>query len=60
MTVNDAPSVRLAERLVVIVLGSVMCLLTLIEVNYPHLAPPAQLSLFALLGLVLCLSLIHI
>ena len=54
MTVNDAPSVRLAERLVVIVLGSVMCLLTLIEVNYPHLAPPAQLSLFALLGLVLC------
>ena len=39
---------------VVVVLGTVICLLTLIEVNYPHLAPPAQLALFALLGLVLC------
>jgi len=39
---------------VAIVLGSAICLLTLIEANYPHLAPPAQLSLFAMLGLVLC------
>ena len=39
---------------VVVVLGTAICLLTLIEVNYPHLAPPAQLALFALLGLVLC------
>ncbi len=39
---------------VVIVLGTTICLLTLAEVNYPHLAPPAQLALFALLGLVLC------
>ena len=54
MTVNEAPSTRPAERPVVIVLGSAMCLLTLIEVNYPHLAPPAQLSLFSLLGLLLC------
>lgn len=37
-----------------IVLGTTICLLTLAEVNYPHLAPPAQLALFALLGLVLC------
>ena len=54
MTVNEAPSTRPAERPVVIVLGSAMCLLTLVEVNYPHLAPPAQLSLFSLLGLLLC------
>jgi TRAP transporter 4TM/12TM fusion protein len=39
---------------VVIVLGTAICLLTLVEVNYPHLAPPAQRALFALLGLVLC------
>ena len=39
---------------VVVVLGTAICLLTLIEVNYPRLAPPAQLALFALLGLVLC------
>ncbi|MGD8815569.1 MAG: TRAP transporter large permease subunit, partial [Acidobacteriota bacterium] len=38
----------------VTVLGTAICLLTLLEVNYPHLAPPAQLALFALLGLVLC------
>lgn len=38
---------------VVLVLGTAICLLTLFEVNYPHLAPPAQRSLFALLGLVL-------
>jgi TRAP transporter 4TM/12TM fusion protein len=36
------------------VLGTAICLLTLLEVNYPHLAPPAQLALFGLLGLVLC------
>jgi len=39
---------------VAIVPGTAICLLTLVEVNYPHLAPPAQLALFALLGLVLC------
>jgi TRAP transporter 4TM/12TM fusion protein len=39
---------------VVTVLGTAICVLTLLEVNYPHLAPPAQLALFALLGLVLC------
>ncbi len=38
----------------VTVLGTAICVLTLLEVNYPHLAPPAQLALFALLGLVLC------
>ena len=27
---------------------------TLVEVNYPHLAPQSQLAIFALLGLCLC------
>jgi TRAP transporter 4TM/12TM fusion protein len=42
------------KGLVVTTLGTAICLLTLVEVNYPHLAPPAQLALFALLGLLLC------
>ena len=53
MTAGDARSAHPPER-VVVLLGTAICLLTLIEVNYPHLAPPAQLSLFVLLGLVLC------
>jgi len=40
--------------LLVTVLGTAICVLTLLEVNYPHLAPQAQLALFALLGLLLC------
>ena len=39
---------------IVTVLGTAICLLTLVEVNYPNLAPQSQLSLFALLGLLLC------
>ena len=34
-------------------LGTVFCLFTLVEVNYPRLAPQAQLALFALIGLTL-------
>ena len=36
------------------VLGVVMCLFTLIEVNYPTLGPQAALAIFAMLGMVLC------
>jgi TRAP transporter 4TM/12TM fusion protein len=35
-------------------LGVALCLYTLVEVNYPLLAPQSELALFALLGLVLC------
>jgi len=50
---GSGPAARPIGR-VTVVLGTAICLLTLVEVNYPHLAPPAQRALFALLGLVLC------
>ena len=53
MTADEGQGARPLGRAAV-VLGTAICLLTLIEVNYPRLAPPAQLSLFAALGLVLC------
>ena len=37
-----------------VLLGTVLCLFTLAEVNYPHLTPQSQLAIFALFGLVLC------
>jgi TRAP transporter 4TM/12TM fusion protein len=36
------------------VLGAVLCLFTLAEVNYPLLSPQSQLAVFSGLGLVLC------
>ena len=35
-------------------IGVVLCAFTLLEVNYPLLAPQSRLGLFALFGLVLC------
>lgn len=35
-------------------LAVLLCLFTLSEVNYPRMAPEAQLAIFAMLGLVLC------
>lgn len=35
-------------------LGITLCIFTLVEVNYPLLAPQSRLAVFALLGLVLC------
>ena len=35
-------------------LGAALCLFTLVEVNYPLLAPQSRLALFALAGLALC------
>jgi len=54
--VSEVPDVAAARPAppVITVLGTALCVLTLVEVNYPHLAPPAQLALFALIGLVLC------
>ena len=53
---SEVPDVAAARPAppVITVLGTALCVLTLVEVNYPHLAPPAQLALFALIGLVLC------
>ena len=36
------------------VLGVLLCVFTLVEVNYPLLAPQSRLALFALAGLALC------
>ncbi len=35
-------------------IGVLLCLFTLVEVNYPLMAPQSRLGLFALFGLVLC------
>lgn len=35
-------------------IGVMLCLFTLVEVNYPLMGPQSRLGLFALLGLVLC------
>ena len=43
-----------APRLLNVLLGVLLCLFTLAEVNYPTLAPQSQLAIFAMLGLVLC------
>ena len=42
------------RRLVTHVLAVGLCVFTLIQVNYPVLAPQPQLAVFALLGLVIC------
>ena len=36
------------------VLGVILCLFTLVEVNYSHMQPQSRLALFGLLGIVLC------
>ena len=35
-------------------IGLLLCTFTLVEVNYPLLAPQSRLAFFAMLGLVLC------
>ena len=42
------------RALLVPVLGVLLCLFTLAEVNYPHLKPQTQLAVFGLVGVVLC------
>ncbi len=48
-----APTSDLRHHLTSVV-GVFLCAFTLVEVNYPLLAPQSRLSLFALFGLVLC------
>ena len=52
MTPDRPPSG--ARSAVNICLGAALCLFTLVEVNYPLLAPQSRLALFALAGLALC------
>ena len=42
------------RHLVTTAIGVLLCTFTLIEVNYPLLAPQSRLAFFAMLGLVLC------
>ena len=35
-------------------LGVVLCLFTIVEVNYPQLSPQSRLAFFAMLGMILC------
>ena len=40
--------------LLVTFLGVVLCLFTLLEVNFPHLQPQSALAVFVMLGIVVC------
>ncbi len=48
-----APTLDLRRHLTSVI-GVFLCVFTLVEVNYPLLAPQSRLGLFALFGLVLC------
>ena len=50
---SEAAGTDLRQR-VTSVLGVLLCAFTLVEVNYPLLAPQSRLAFFALGGLVLC------
>ena len=52
MTPNDPP--RGVRVLASSGLGVLLCAFTLVEVNYPLLAPQSRLAFFALVGLALC------
>ena len=54
MSASSDRSATDGPQLVTSVLGVALCVFTLIEVNYPLLAPQSRLGVFALLGLVLC------
>ena len=53
MTPADSPAGS-ARQLVTQALSVGLCVFTLVQVNYPILAPQPQLAVFALLGLVIC------
>jgi TRAP transporter 4TM/12TM fusion protein len=42
------------QEIMVTVTGTLLCLFTLSEVNYPRLSPQSQLAIFAMLGISLC------
>ena len=51
---NGAAAESDIRRLVSSSLGVLLCAFTLVEVNYPLLAPQSRLALFAMVGLALC------
>lgn len=40
--------------ILVVTVGTLLCIFTLAEVNYPQLSPQSQLAIFAMLGISLC------
>ena len=50
----DNPPPRDLRLLTSSTLGVLLCVFTLVEVNYPLLAPQSRLAFFALVGLTLC------
>jgi len=54
VTSPSASSALDLRELVTRVLGVVLCVFTLVEVNYPLMAPQSRLGVFTLFGLILC------
>ena len=54
MTQETSPPARDVRLLASGGLGVLLCVFTLVEVNYPLLAPQSRLAFFALVGLTLC------
>ena len=56
LTMTSEPVSRTTDLrpLITSVIGITLCVFTLVEVNYPLLAPQSRLGMFALFGLVLC------
>ena len=45
---------RFPRQFLLRLLGVVLCLVTILEVNYPQLSPQSRLAFFAMLGMILC------
>ena len=54
MTAPSVPQTTDVRQHLTSTLSVILCAFTLVEVNYPLLAPQSRLGLFALFGLVLC------
>ena len=54
MTTEPVSRTTDLRPLITSVMGITLCVFTLVEVNYPLLAPQSRLGMFALFGLVLC------
>ena len=53
MTASEGRAPATVSQLATGVLGVLLCIFTLVEVNYPLLAPQSRLAVFAMLGLAL-------
>ena len=54
MTTSARPATTGLTQYLTSAIGVILCVFTLVEVNYPLLAPQSRLGLFALFGLVIC------